>query len=144
MAICLQPACHLTISGARLKLDPLWGLAFVSPNPCLSAIISHPCPIWRTRSAWAMSRKAPPAKKRHSTLSSSSNPWNLLDHLAAKPCKFFQVDRCPHPADVCNFAHVIASSSDTESSIYCYYPGYYPQYPLSRHSYGPKGALYRF
>ena len=59
---------------------------------------------------------------------------------AAKPCKFFQVDRCPHPADVCNFAHVIASPSDRSSSIYRYYPaGYYAEDSLGNYRYGPKG-----
>jgi len=72
-----------------------------------------------------MSRKAPPPKKRHT-----------------KPCKFFQVDRCPHPADVCNFAHVIASPSDRSSSIYRYYPaGYYAEDSLGNYRYGPKVPL---
>jgi len=71
-----------------------------------------------------MSRKAPPPKKRHT-----------------KPCKFFQLDRCPHPADVCNFAHVIASPSDRDSSIYRYYPGYYTQDALCGYSYTPKVPL---
>jgi len=68
-----------------------------------------------------MSRKAPPHKKRHT-----------------KPCKFFQVNRCPHPADVCNFAHIIASPSDTGSSIYRHYPDYYVHDTLCRYSYGPR------
>lgn len=69
-----------------------------------------------------MSRKAPPPKKRHT-----------------KPCKFFQIDRCPHPAEVCNFAHIIASPSSGGASIYRYYPaGYYSPNDLCRYSYGPK------
>ncbi|KAF8798902.1 hypothetical protein BYT27DRAFT_7202627 [Phlegmacium glaucopus] len=72
-----------------------------------------------------MSRKAPPPKKRHT-----------------KPCKFFQVDQCPYPADLCNFAHVIAPPSDRGSSIYHYYPaGYYAQDALCRYRYRPKVPL---
>lgn len=35
-------------------------------------------------------KKPPPANKRHT-----------------KPCKYFQARKCPHPADVCDFAHVV-------------------------------------
>lgn len=28
--------------------------------------------------------------------------------LLAKPCKFYQTNRCPYPSEVCNFAHVIS------------------------------------
>ncbi|KAF9533069.1 hypothetical protein CPB83DRAFT_527207 [Crepidotus variabilis] len=28
-----------------------------------------------------------------------------------KPCRYFQLNKCPHPADVCDFAHVFAPSS---------------------------------
>jgi hypothetical protein len=27
--------------------------------------------------------------------------------MKAKPCKYFQARKCPHPADVCDFAHVV-------------------------------------
>ncbi|KAF4617556.1 hypothetical protein D9613_005971 [Agrocybe pediades] len=39
-----------------------------------------------------MSRKSLSQKKRHT-----------------KPCKYFQVNKCPHPADVCDFAHVLVN-----------------------------------
>ncbi|KAF8964429.1 hypothetical protein BDZ97DRAFT_1919112 [Flammula alnicola] len=56
-----------------------------------------------------MSRKSQSQKKRHT-----------------KPCKFFQMNRCPHPPDVCDFAHVIAppfneASTDKGSSMCRYY-----------------------
>ncbi|PPQ72659.1 hypothetical protein CVT26_004325 [Gymnopilus dilepis] len=42
-----------------------------------------------------------------------------------KPCKYFQVNRCPHPADVCDFAHVITNPMtimpDRQSEMCSYY-----------------------
>ncbi|KAF5315359.1 hypothetical protein D9619_007136 [Psilocybe cf. subviscida] len=33
---------------------------------------------------------------------------SALKKRHTKPCKFFQTNRCPHSADVCDFAHVLA------------------------------------
>lgn len=50
-------------------------------------------------------KKPPPANKRHT-----------------KPCKYFQARKCPHPADVCDFAHVVpALPVGRKSLIMCRY-----------------------
>ncbi|KAF5319958.1 hypothetical protein D9611_010982 [Ephemerocybe angulata] len=41
--------------------------------------------------------------------------------LIAKPCKYYQSNRCPYAADVCNFAHVIAPPMEEESRALCRY-----------------------
>lgn len=35
----------------------------------------------------------------------------------AKPCRYFQVNRCPHTADVCDFAHVIVNPAAATSHL---------------------------
>ncbi|RXW25364.1 hypothetical protein EST38_g509 [Candolleomyces aberdarensis] len=40
--------------------------------------------------------------------------------IVAKPCKYFQVDRCPFAADICNFAHVLLPPpKDGQSAAVC-------------------------
>ncbi|KAH9480599.1 hypothetical protein JR316_0007199 [Psilocybe cubensis] len=72
-----------------------------------------------------MSRKSQSQKKRHT-----------------KPCKFFQYNKCPHTADVCDFAHVIVNPVisfpiDTNSA-YCryYYAGHCANGTLCRFRHG--------
>ncbi|PPR00461.1 hypothetical protein CVT24_004522 [Panaeolus cyanescens] len=47
-----------------------------------------------------MSRKTQSQKKRHT-----------------KPCRYFQVNRCPHSADVCDFAHIIVNPAAATSPL---------------------------
>ncbi|KDR82584.1 hypothetical protein GALMADRAFT_220568 [Galerina marginata CBS 339.88] len=76
-----------------------------------------------------MSRKSQSQKKRHT-----------------KPCKFFQVNKCPHPADVCDFAHVIANpgtpSVPESSPAMCryYYAGSCVNGALCRYRHGNEAS----
>ncbi|KAF9013321.1 hypothetical protein BDQ17DRAFT_593108 [Cyathus striatus] len=38
-----------------------------------------------------------------------------------KPCKYFQVDKCPLQAEVCDFAHVMAVPAVSQSRPPCRY-----------------------
>ncbi|PPQ92832.1 hypothetical protein CVT25_004320 [Psilocybe cyanescens] len=74
-----------------------------------------------------MSRKSQSQKKRHT-----------------KPCKYFQYNKCPHPADVCDFAHVIVNPvipfPVDSNSAYCryYYAGHCANGALCRFRHGPE------
>ena len=87
----------------------------------------HSLPSSASNMLHSISKKQPPAHKRH-----SKNRFSL--HLllccilislmcilvVAKPCKYFQTDRCPFPADVCNFAHILLpASTDGQSAGLC-------------------------
>ena len=55
-----------------------------------------------------MSRKSA-QKKRHSTPPSFLRQLWSHCFLIAKPCRYFQMNKCPHSADVCDFAHIMTT-----------------------------------